>query len=245
MGHILPFTKDPHRETRDLMPWLITGRLGPEERARIETHLAACADCSRELAAERALASDIAELPIATGIGWAAMRDRLDSAAQQASYVPAPQPFHRRFTLRQIGTVLAAQAALLAAAVTVTLRVEAPMAPYHALSSAPVTAAGNAIVGLALSFPTNGAVIGARGGAALTLVDTTTAVQFEQSLYTMRESRLSAIRVVRSGVLATTAKVGVTVSGISAGIDFEPVSQMLTFAPGVTTRIRLVSVPNR
>jgi len=146
MGHILPFTKDPHRETRDLMPWLITGRLGPEERARIETHLAACADCSRELAAERALASDIAELPIATGIGWAAMRDRLDSAAQQASYVPAPQPFHRRFTPRQIGTVLAAQAALLAAAVTVTLRVEAPMAPYHALSSAPVTAAGNAIV---------------------------------------------------------------------------------------------------
>ena len=32
MGRILPFTNDPHRETRDLMPWLITGRLEPEAR---------------------------------------------------------------------------------------------------------------------------------------------------------------------------------------------------------------------
>jgi len=146
MGRILPFTNDPHRETRDLMPWLITGRLEPEEQARVETHLAACEECSRELAAERALASEVAELPIATGIGWAAMRDRLDNAAQQASFVPAAQPLRRRFTMRRIGTLIAAQAALLAAAVTVTLRVEAPMAPYHALGSAPAAVGGNAIV---------------------------------------------------------------------------------------------------
>lgn len=146
MGRILPFTNDPHRETRDLMPWLITGRLDPEEQARVEAHLAACADCSRELAAERTLASEVAELPIATGIGWAAMRDRLDSAAREAAFVPAPRPLYRRFTVRQIGTVLAAQAALLAAAVTITLRVEAPMATYHALGSAPAAVGGNAIV---------------------------------------------------------------------------------------------------
>jgi anti-sigma factor RsiW len=146
MGRILPFTNDPHRETRDLMPWLITGRLEAEERKRVEAHLAACEECSRELAAERSLAGEVAELPIATGIGWAAMRDRLDSAARQAAFVPAAQPVRRRFTMRQIGTVLAAQAALLAAAVTITLRVEAPMAPYHALGSAPAAVGGNAIV---------------------------------------------------------------------------------------------------
>ena len=146
MGRILPFTNDPHRETRDLMPWLITGRLEPEEQTRIEAHLASCEECSRELAAERNLASEVAELPIATGIGWAAMRDRLDTAARQAKFVPVAQPFRRRFTMRQIGTVLAAQAALLAAAVTITLRVEAPIAPYHALGAAPAAAGGNAII---------------------------------------------------------------------------------------------------
>jgi len=146
MGRILPFSKDPHRETRDLMPWLITGRLDPEEQARVEAHLGVCAECSAELAAERSLASEIAELPIATGIGWAAMRDRLDSAARQAEFVPAAPPMRRRFTPRQIGAVLAAQAALLAAAVTITLRVEAPMASYHALGAAPAEAGGNAII---------------------------------------------------------------------------------------------------
>jgi len=146
MGRILPFTNDPHRETRDLMPWLITGRLEPDEQTRVEAHLAACEECSRELAAERSLASEVAELPIATGIGWAAMRDRLDTAARQAKFVPVAQPLRRRFTMRQIGTVLAAQAALLAAAVTITLRVEAPMAPYHALGAAPAIAGGNAII---------------------------------------------------------------------------------------------------
>ncbi|MBW8743378.1 MAG: zf-HC2 domain-containing protein [Sphingomonas sp.] len=146
MARILPFTTDPHRETRDLMPWLITGRLEPEEQARVEAHLAACEACSRELAGERALAGEVAELPIATGIGWAAMRDRLDTAARQAAFVPLSPPAQRRWTVRKIGTMLAAQAALLAAAVTITLRVEAPTAPYHALGSAPAVMGGNAIV---------------------------------------------------------------------------------------------------
>jgi anti-sigma factor RsiW len=147
MGRILPFSLDPHRETRDLMPWLITGRLEPEEQARVEAHLATCEDCSREIACERELARDVAELPIATGIGWAAMRDRLDTAASAASFVPAP-PVRARFTLRQIGVALAAQAAILAAAVTITLRVDTPMAPYHALGAAPTATAveGNAII---------------------------------------------------------------------------------------------------
>ena len=145
MGRILPFTGDPHRETRDLMPWLVSGRLDPDEQARVEAHLAACQECSRELAAERELAGAVAELPIATGIGWAAMRDRLDAAARQMN--PSPlQPARPRFTLRQIGLFMAAQAALLAAAISITARVATPVAPYHALGAAPSTAVGNVIV---------------------------------------------------------------------------------------------------
>jgi anti-sigma factor RsiW len=145
MGRILPFTGDPHRETRDLMPWLVSGRLEPEEQARVEAHLATCEECSREVAAERELAGSVAELPIATGISWAAMRDRLDAAAKQTIAMPV-QPARPRFTLGRISLFMAAQAALLAAAVSVTLRVATPVAPYHALGSAPVTAAGNVIV---------------------------------------------------------------------------------------------------
>lgn len=145
MGRILPFTGDPHRETRDLMPWLVSGRLEPDEQARVEAHLATCEQCSGELAAERQLAGAVAELPIATGIGWAAMRDRLDAAARQT--IPtALQPARPRFTLRQIGLFMAAQAAMLAAAISITLRVATPVAPYHALGSASSTAAGNVIV---------------------------------------------------------------------------------------------------
>lgn len=146
MGRILPFSRDPHRETRELMPWLITGRLDPEEQARVEAHLAMCDACSRELTAERALAREVAELPIAAGVSWTAMRERLDRAAKAASFVPAPQPPRGNFTMRQIGAVLAAQAALLAAAVTITLRIEAPVAPYHALGSRPQAIGGNAII---------------------------------------------------------------------------------------------------
>jgi anti-sigma factor RsiW len=145
MGRILPFTGDPHRETRDLMPWLVSGRLEADEQARVEAHLTTCEECNRELAAERELAGAVAELPIATGIGWAAMRDRLDAAARQTSPTALP-PARPRFTLRQIGLFMAAQAAVLAAAISITVRVATPVAPYHALGAAPLTAAGNVIV---------------------------------------------------------------------------------------------------
>ena len=145
MGRILPFTGDPHRETRDLMPWLISGRLDPEEQARVEAHLATCEDCTRELAAERALAGAVAELPIATGIGWSAMRDRLDAAARVIEVRPY-QPV-RRFTARQIAAFAVAQAALLAAVVSITIRTAIPVAPYHALGASPAAASpGNIIV---------------------------------------------------------------------------------------------------
>jgi len=144
MGRILPFTGDPHREARELMPWLISGRLEPDERARVEAHLATCEDCARDLVAERALAGAVAELPIATGVSWSAMRDRLDAAARVAEVRPY-QP-RRRFTARRIAAFAAAQAALLAAVIAITIRTAVPVAPYHALGAAPAANAGNVIV---------------------------------------------------------------------------------------------------
>jgi len=144
MGRILPFTGDPHREARDLMPWLISGRLEPDEQARVEAHLETCEECARELAAERALAGAVADLPIATGVSWSAMRDRLDAAARVSDV--RPYSLARRFTAPRIAAFVAAQAALLAAVVSITIRVATPIAPYHALGAAPAANPGNVIV---------------------------------------------------------------------------------------------------
>ncbi len=42
-----------HRETWDLIPWIVNGRCPEQERRGAEEHLAACADCRTELAFQR------------------------------------------------------------------------------------------------------------------------------------------------------------------------------------------------
>lgn len=47
-------TDCPNAEIRDLLPDLVHGTLGGAERARVESHVATCADCASELALLRA-----------------------------------------------------------------------------------------------------------------------------------------------------------------------------------------------
>lgn len=44
-----------HRDTWDLIPWLVNGRLEAGERERVEAHCRECASCREELAAQRDL----------------------------------------------------------------------------------------------------------------------------------------------------------------------------------------------
>ena len=46
---------DAHREWHDLLPWLVNGTLGADDRARVERHLAGCEGCRAELALEQDL----------------------------------------------------------------------------------------------------------------------------------------------------------------------------------------------
>jgi hypothetical protein len=50
-----PGPEERHRECWDLLPWLITGRLGERDRKLVESHLPGCAECRAELEAERRL----------------------------------------------------------------------------------------------------------------------------------------------------------------------------------------------
>src|SRR4051794_28857111 len=49
---------DPHRETEELLPWYVTGRLHEHEREAVERHVAGCAHCEKQLRLERRLAEE-------------------------------------------------------------------------------------------------------------------------------------------------------------------------------------------
>ncbi len=44
-----------HRQTWDLIPWVVNGRASPEDRASVEAHLRSCRDCREEFAFQRRL----------------------------------------------------------------------------------------------------------------------------------------------------------------------------------------------
>ena len=55
---------DPaHRSTLELLPWYVNGTLEGAERAQVDAHLSACLPCRRELEAQRALQTALAQSP--------------------------------------------------------------------------------------------------------------------------------------------------------------------------------------
>jgi hypothetical protein len=50
---------DTHAEAWALLPWLANGRIAPENREWVEAHVADCADCRTELAAQRLVVSQV------------------------------------------------------------------------------------------------------------------------------------------------------------------------------------------
>ncbi len=147
MGRIIRWRGNPHRETEELLPWYVTGQIDPVDRVKVEAHLADCADCQAELAFERRLHVDVADLPIDVELGWADCRRRLDAT-------PPPPPMREaaqavwRIAARpgKLGWFLAAQMAVVLGIAVEVSPIGQPVAPYRTLGSAPTEAAGNAIV---------------------------------------------------------------------------------------------------
>lgn len=149
MGRIIHLAGDPHQQTQSLLPWYINGTLGENEVATVEAHLAECAECRSDLAAEQTLGTDIASVPMDVEKGWAAMRARLDDRASgRTPIIPSERP-RLSFMRRSIpmGWVLSAQAAA-AVFVLGVARIAAP-APeplFHTLSATPQPQPGNVLV---------------------------------------------------------------------------------------------------
>jgi len=54
-----PRIPDTHAEAWALLPWLANGRIAPEDREWVESHVSGCADCRAELAAQRLVVSQV------------------------------------------------------------------------------------------------------------------------------------------------------------------------------------------
>jgi anti-sigma factor RsiW len=151
MGKIIRLRDALHEETRLLLPWYATGRLEPDDAARVEAHVNGCARCRAELKLERRLKAEVADLPSGVDHGWAAMLERLQ-----------PPPARRAlgwswFTNRAggpwragrpwIGWAVAAGAGAVLVVGALSPRAPTPAAAaYHTLATPPAVRPGNVVV---------------------------------------------------------------------------------------------------
>src|SRR5579872_2508834 len=145
MAEIIKLHSSPHDEVQELLPWLINGTLAHDEIDRIEEHLAQCAECRSELAAERQLAAAIESSPIDSEAAWERMECRLN-AAGRPQLGPIASLWHRRVPLGwAIASPVAAAAAL--AFIMIDVSARPPASPqYQALGAAETAQPANLIV---------------------------------------------------------------------------------------------------
>jgi len=100
-------------------------------------------------------------------------------------------------------------------------------------------------VGLTLSNPTGGAVLGARATAVLNIVedDAGGVLRFSAAGYRVSEGGLATITILRTGGAASGVTVGFTTADGTAvaGIDYTTTAGTLTFGAGETTKAFTVS----
>jgi anti-sigma factor RsiW len=146
---------DPiHRDAVELMPWLVNGTLDAAERKRVESHLAQCVACRRELeaayAVQAAVASEERDPEVATAL--ARLHLRLDE--EQAGHGPRRliRVLARRWREARpaVRWTLAAQfvvIVMLAVALSVLVVTNSPApALYRTLADAPSSNASGAVV---------------------------------------------------------------------------------------------------
>jgi anti-sigma factor RsiW len=147
MAEIIRLRGSPHEQAQQLLPWYVNGTLEADEAAMVEAHVAECAECRADLAAEQVLAREVAALPLDVEHAWSMLSDRIDAAGPPRR-LAEPVPFLRRKVAIgwALGGPLAAAAAV-AFAVAVKPSAPSPAGEtYRALGSAPTAAPGNALV---------------------------------------------------------------------------------------------------
>lgn len=140
---------DRHEAVQLLLPWYVTDRLDPTERAEVAAHVETCAACRDELAAERTLAAAVAGQRDEVAPAWEAFAAKLD----RPPIAPAPRRRTRdafaragRAMLRPstLRWVVAAQFAAIAV-LGVSVANQPRPGAYRVLGDAPAARTGNVL----------------------------------------------------------------------------------------------------
>ena len=147
MGHVIHLHGGRHEEATLLLSWFVTGQLDAADHARVEAHLAHCAECQADVAVERKLNAAVADMSLDVERGWAGLRQRvLDDGGGRRRTTAMPAALGRMFARPgRVGWLVAAQVGFVVALAAVLSPTGEP-APYQALSSADEPVAGNVIV---------------------------------------------------------------------------------------------------
>jgi anti-sigma factor RsiW len=137
----------PHARIEELLPWYVTGQLDESERVEVERHLAGCAECEKELRAERRLVEEYRSWTPNVEQGWERLRARVAPlpAARRDRKTSLASNAWRSLSRPAVAAVLAARLAIVVLAGGVISYITQPPA-YHVLGAAPVPTAANAVV---------------------------------------------------------------------------------------------------
>jgi len=137
--------EEPHDQAEELLPWYATGQLDAADRALVEKHLASCARCQRQLAAERVLIHEFQSLTPEIETGWTQLRGRIAAQPRSRPRLGAAlAEFWELLKRPAVAALATAQVAFVAIGATVLQWSSQPT--YVALGSAPVAASANVIV---------------------------------------------------------------------------------------------------
>lgn len=137
--------RGPHDEAEELLPWYATGQLDAAERARVESHLYACASCRQQLAVERRCIDEFQATNPEVESGWARLRARVQPPRPVAPPRPTFLEDLRSLISRPAFAALAAAQLAFVVVSGVTLT-SLSRPEYRTLGSAPLPADGNVIV---------------------------------------------------------------------------------------------------
>lgn len=136
---------DAHEQAEELLPWYATGQLNDSDRALVERHLTACAECQKQLRFEQRMIEEFQGFAPEVDSGWARLRARIEPGQR---WQPArPGVMRGAWDLLRrpaVATLAAAQLAFVVLAGGAFLSLSKP--EYRALSSSTPPAAGNVIV---------------------------------------------------------------------------------------------------
>ena len=136
---------EPHDQAEELLPWYATGQLDAADRALVEKHLASCARCQRQLAAERVLIREFQSLTPEIETGWAQLRGRIVAEPRSRPRIGATlSEFWELLKRPAVAALATAQVAFVAIGASILQWSSQPT--YVALGSTPVAESANVIV---------------------------------------------------------------------------------------------------